>query len=163
MAITLDGTNGITSPGGISVPSMHLQHQEAQNTDGGGITSGAWRTMTVNTQVTNTITGASLAANAITLPAGTYYLSASQNVSGTARSQARIRQTSGTPATLLTGISNYAGNIEISVSGFFTLASSQTIELQVQVGSTSASNGQGLADNFGTEVYNNVLIQRQAS
>ncbi len=151
-------STGSTFTGNVGVPVLHIQHTEAQNTDGGGITSGAWRTMTLNATAKNTLTGASLAANAITLAAGSYYVEASQNVSGTARSQLRVYQTSGTPAVLVTGISNYAGNIEISAKGFFILASSQTIELQAQISTTSGSNGQGLAANFGTEVYANVLI-----
>ena len=56
---------------------LHIQDQKPQGTNGGTFTSGAWRTRDLNTVLTNTITGASLADNQITLPAGKYYVEAS--------------------------------------------------------------------------------------
>ena len=53
---------------------LHIRDEKAQNTAGGTFTSGAWRTRDLNTVKTNEITGASLAANQITLPAGTYWV-----------------------------------------------------------------------------------------
>ena len=57
-------------------PFLHIQDQKPQGTNGGTFTSGAWRTRDLNTVLTNTITGASLSANQITLPAGKYYVEA---------------------------------------------------------------------------------------
>ena len=44
-------------------PFLHIQDQKPQGTYGGTFTAGAWRTRDLNTVLTNTITGASLAAN----------------------------------------------------------------------------------------------------
>jgi len=52
-----------------------FEDQKADGTDGGTFTSGAWQTRVLNTTSHNTITGASLSANQITLPAGTYHIS----------------------------------------------------------------------------------------
>lgn len=48
-----------------------------KGTHGGTFTAGAWRTRDLNTVLTNTISGASLSNNQITLPAGKYYVEAS--------------------------------------------------------------------------------------
>ena len=55
-----------------------------QGTQGGAFTAGAWQTRDLNTVLTNTITGASLTANQITLPAGKYYVEASAPCTGRA-------------------------------------------------------------------------------
>jgi hypothetical protein len=51
---------------------MIVADEKGVGTGGGTFTSGAWRTRDLNTERYNGITGASLAANRITLPAGTY-------------------------------------------------------------------------------------------
>ena len=59
---------------GVSLQFGLWQDQKASGTAGGDFTSGAWQTRTLNTEVFNTITGSALAANQVTLPAGTYFL-----------------------------------------------------------------------------------------
>ena len=54
----------------------HWREQQTAGTAGGTFTAGAWRTRGLATEVTNTISGASLAANQITLAAGTYDIDA---------------------------------------------------------------------------------------
>lgn len=55
---------------------MHVQDQKAPGVFGGTFTYGGWRTRDLNTVLINTIAGASLASNLVTLPAGTYDVSA---------------------------------------------------------------------------------------
>uniref|UniRef100_A0A6M3KHM8 Putative tail protein n=1 Tax=viral metagenome TaxID=1070528 RepID=A0A6M3KHM8_9ZZZZ len=57
---------------GVTHPLLHIEDQKAAGTLGGTFTSGAWRTRDLTTVCTNTIAGASLSSNQITLPAGTY-------------------------------------------------------------------------------------------
>jgi hypothetical protein len=52
-----------------------FQQTQDKGTSGGSATTGAWTTYTLNTEVTNIITGASLSSNQFTLPAGTYKIS----------------------------------------------------------------------------------------
>lgn len=57
-----------------------FEHQVADGSGGGTSTAGSFQVRTLNTTVVNTITGASLAANAITLPVGRYLVMAEQSI-----------------------------------------------------------------------------------
>ena len=61
--------------GEVSPGYLHVRDQKAANSQGGTSVTGL-QTRTLNTVVTNTIPGASLASDLITLPAGTYRISA---------------------------------------------------------------------------------------
>lgn len=61
--------------GGVTPGYLHVRDQKAAGSQGGTSVTGL-QTRTLNTVVTNTIPGASLASNLITLPAGTYRISA---------------------------------------------------------------------------------------
>jgi hypothetical protein len=54
-------------------PDIIIEDQKSSGTNGGSGTGGVWNTRTLNTVVRNNVSGASLASNQITLPAGTYY------------------------------------------------------------------------------------------
>jgi hypothetical protein len=143
---------------------LHIQDQKTSGTAAQSITSGAWRTRDLNTVITNRITGSSLSTNAITLPAGTYFVIGTTEMYRGGETSVRIYQTSGTPATLLLGVNSYMGPSpdgasNPSVIGEFTISSQQTIEFQIRVNSTS--NG-GTAHSFGTEVYSNICIWRKS-
>jgi hypothetical protein len=110
-----------------------------------------------------------LASSQLSLPAGTYYIRAvAPAYSGTVTTNAvkgRIRQTSGTPATLLTGPIGYLvqvtsgdpGGTWAFVEGRFTLVSTQTIELDhytngaLMVGGLPMSSGE-------VEVYAEIFL-----
>ena len=64
---------------------FHAQDQKSSNTDGGTLTGGSFITRVFNTVVTNSISGASLSSNQITLPSGTYYVWGRAPTIGTAR------------------------------------------------------------------------------
>ena len=53
---------------------LHVRDEKAANTPGGTFTASAWQKRDLNTVKTNQISGASLASNQITLPAGTYHV-----------------------------------------------------------------------------------------
>ena len=151
---------------------LHIQDQKAQGADSGTFTSGAWRTRDLNTVLTNTITGASLAANQITLPAGTYYVEASapaRTGGDTIRShQARLYDTMGSGSELIIGTTERArmeaistdASIRSCIFGCFELSESSTIELQHQCLATESTEGFGFAADFATEVYSDIRIWR---
>lgn len=141
---------------------LHVRYEVANNTAAGGINNGAWQTRLINTVVTNEISGASLAANQVTLPAGTFYVQAtapSYNATGVNR--VRLQNVTDA-ATLLLGPTvacPAATQVNAEVKGRFTLAAGKTLELQHQVTTTVAVNGAGIQANFGAnEVYAEVLI-----
>lgn len=150
---------------------IHVRDEKPSGTNGGTFTSGAWRTRDLNTVVGNTITGASLAGNQLTLPPGTYEVDATaphfQTGSATAnRARARLYDITGA-AVLATGTlsgingSGAAANISSFVKGRFTLAVTSVVELQHR--STATVSGSGFGDScaFGdNEVYSDVFIRR---
>lgn len=146
--------------------ALHVQDQKAAGTAGGSFTNGAWRTRDLNTAVTNTITGASLATNQVTLPAGTYRIRGSAPAYQVNTHQTRIQNiTDGT--TLIEGTLGYAAaatdaNTVSLVGGAFTLAAQKVIELQHQCETSKATVGLGATGGvaFGTAVYGELLIEK---
>jgi hypothetical protein len=137
--------------GGTPVAEAIFTHQTNTNGDGGDFSSGAWRTRTLNTTVYSSGSGISRTGNVLTLAAGTYEVFDSFAV-GTFCDKhiCRLRQTDGTAVTLIVGSaanaeSNTASkdNIPSSLSGRFTLAAQQTVELQHRCETTRTTDGWG--------------------
>lgn len=136
------------------------------DTTSGAITSGAWRTRTLNTEVTDTAGIGSLAANRITIPAGTYYTRFSGMAYGTNNHQTRLQNITGA-ATLIYGRPAYASAATNTVTesigaGQFTLAVASDLELQHQANATNANaNALGVGSGFGgTDAYGYVELWR---
>lgn len=146
---------------------FHIQDQKASGTDGGTFTSGSWQTRTLNTSITNEITSASLAANQITLPSGTYYIEAWGNALQVDSHKIKLYNTTDASDTLL-GSSEYCGSGSAQVtksvlSGRFTIGSAKVFELRHRCSTTNASNGYGNANTFSViEVYADVRIWKVA-
>lgn len=135
---------------------LHVEDQKAANTAGGTFTAGADQTRTLNTSVSNAISGASLASNQITLPAGTYYIDASAPGVLCGVHRAWLYNTTATATTRLgtSETSNTSGNMSLRsrITGLFTLSVSSVLEIRHRCSSTSATNGFGLPANFNSEV-----------
>jgi len=153
---------GNEAPFSSSAPVLNdyvcIQHQETQNTSGGTITTGDWRTRPLNYEQSDTAGHASVASNQITLAAGTYITRIVSSVAYCGNHRARLQNiTAGT--TLLTGTSGYTTQAspystgESFIAGLITLASSSVLEVQHRCGATQNTNGFGQATNWGTEVY----------
>lgn len=59
-----------------ATPLLHAKHQTTVGTNGGAAVAGNFAQRTLNVTVKNTISGASLSANIVALPAGTYRIQA---------------------------------------------------------------------------------------
>lgn len=158
---TLTNCTGFPAGALATVSSIYvnLQDQKAQNTAGGTFTSGAWRTRTLNTEVSDVGGLCSLASDQFTLSAGTYIIHATAPAWNVVRNQIRLQNVTDT-ATILTGTTVYAytagaaGAMTVSsVRGIFTIGASKALEIQHQCETTAATNGFGVAGNFTTEVY----------
>lgn len=143
-----------------------IRDEKAQNTGGGTFTSGAWQTRDLNTEVVDTGGHASLAANQITLAAGTYRYRISAPAFSVDRHQARLQNiTDGT--TIEEGTSEYSANssaiatTQSVLAGRFTIAASKVLEVQHRCGTTRATVGFGSESNFTTEVYTVVELWRE--
>ena len=148
--------------------SLHVRHQVAVNTMGGSLVVGGLNTRPLNTVVANTIAGASLTSNQITLPAGTYEVNVEaptyysgfaftylHNVTDNARVlrgiQNLIAASSATPGG--------GGNLR----GTFTLAAQKVVEIRHYSSYGRASDGLGTPANAGEpEIYAEAIFKKIA-
>lgn len=143
---------------------LHVREEQAAGVNGTStMTTGAWRTRVLNTVTTNEISGASLASNQISLPAGVFYgIGRCCNYSSN-YTIIKFRNVTDS-ADLMIGDNCYfstatAGADDtqswLEVSGRFTLAAAKTIELQMQ----SSAAGRNIGINLGViNVYSDVKI-----
>ena len=149
---------------------IHVHDEKTSGTVGGAGSGATFNTRTLNTVLTNEISGASLSSNQITLPAGDYYIEASAPSSqsgavAVSSHKTRLRDITGS-ATLAVG-TNAIVNAESGVSmssvsftrGRFTLSVSSVLELQHWIGATAGVTDFGNAVTSGeVEVYAEVRI-----
>lgn len=141
-----------------------LQDQKASGTDGGTFTAGAWQTRDLNTEVVDVNGVCTLSSNQFTLAVGTYEIIAMAPGHNAGDHQARLQNTTAATTILLGQLSGGAtgGNTTTisMVTGRFTVAASQALELQHRCTNTAATLGFGAAGSFGTEVYSQVFLRR---
>lgn len=156
----------VASGGGGSDDYILIRHETISSGLSGAFNSGAWQTKTINTLVVNIGSHASLAANQITLDAGTYKVKANGIgflVNGHAVKLRNI--TDGVDVVI--GSSSYANaaNSDQShsfLSGRFTIGSSKVFEFQHRCTTTRANNGFGNARGFGViEVYSEIEFWKE--
>ena len=146
---------------------MHVRDEKAVGTAGGASALGA-NTRVLNASVINTITGASLAANQITLPAGVY------RVRGSAPSHGANRH-KGYLFNVTAGALSIAGSSEFNTSasgvstsstfnGSVTLAAAAVFEVRQYIQTAVAGNGLGVETNdaaAGVEIYTQIWIEKE--
>ncbi len=134
-------------------------NQLASGTPGGAATSGAWRTCPINTEVVDTHNLGSLTNNEITLQSGTYRARASQALAICDSGQIRIWNVSDSVVVPNQVSPNVWTSATTSVGYWaeaiarFTITSAKVLRLEYRVGTTRATNGLGVASNWGTETY----------
>lgn len=161
-----DGTNWVyniaQATGNAMSSFLHIQDQKTQGTNGGTNTGGSWITRDLNTVVKNSLQGASLANNRITLPPGTYFIEAS--VPGYTVERLRSALYNYTSSNYLAfGTSEQAGSgvsatVRSVIRGTFTFTTQTTIELRMYTSATTATYGCGIASNAAIEIYSEILI-----
>jgi len=161
-----DGTN---CP--VTSSLLHVANEQDYNVNGGAVVAGSWQDRTINKVQTNEITGASLASNRITLPAGTYRISswAAFFSVGESDISAKLRlQDITNGVTLLHGGSvhadhgsNHLPEVEVNLNGQFNLAS-QTV-IAIQYWASGGSQGRGYAvDPNSKNIYFDAIIVKVA-
>ena len=167
LTTTGDGSQLTNLPGPGLPDYMHVRDEKAVGVGAGASVSGN-TTRTLNTVVTNTITGASLASNQITLPAGTYRFSGhapSYRSNGSASYLYNITDSS----TALKGSAVYswstgADNGLSHIIGRVVIAVTTVFEFRQYI---SAGNTQGLGVQSGSsanggEIYATLEIFKEA-
>ena len=164
-AITAAKLDDLANPFGKEL--LHVRDEKASGTDGGTFTSGSFQTRTLNTSVTNEISGASLSSNQITLPSGTYFLYATAPAYGVDTHKLKFRNITDSSDTLIGNNQRIADALDAAttahISGRFTIAAQKTFELQHRCNTTDSGDGFGVGANYSiVEVYADVQIWKIA-
>jgi hypothetical protein len=139
--------------------------KKADGTNGGGFSSGAWQTRALNFTQTDSGTGGSLAANQLTLGAGTFRVEAIVPAYKCNSHQARLRNIT-TNATVAVGTvartEAGAGYVTYShIVAEFTNVAPRVFEIQHQCETTRGGDGFGVAGSFGSgEFYTMVKVTK---
>jgi len=145
---------------------LHVRDEKSASTNGGSSSAG-YQTRTLNTVVTNEITGASLSSNQITLPAGTFFIEAYAVAYKTDQNIISFYNVTDSSYDIF-GRNNYSSSAHAVqtvnlLKQRFTISSQKVFELQHYIASArSQSNGLGVANGSNTNIYSDVLIWRIA-
>lgn len=144
---------------------LHVRDEKASGTNGGTFTAGAARTRDLNQTKTNEISGASLAGNQITLPAGTYMIQASCPACDVTYHRAFLYNVTDSSDVVLGTSERITGSTVSNrsfIQGKFTISSTKVFEIRHLCNNTGTTFGFGIATGLGTEVYTEVLIWKVA-
>ncbi len=150
-----------------AIPLLHVQDQKAANTAGGSSSETSWHTRDLNTVLTNEISGASLASDQITLPAGTYEIEANTRSHRGGAHRAVLYNVTDSAYEIIgtSTFANVGGFVENQtfVLGQFTISETKIFELRHYITVAVPTNGLGWANNDGSvEIYSDVIIRQTA-
>ncbi len=163
------GDVGPQGPAGTAGPAGGTERLHVQEVQSGGGSSSAtsWTARVLNTTVANSITGASLASDQITLPAGTYDINAFLTVTSTSGIGHKFRLYNVTDASsvLTSSTSRGAQPVDrmVPLIGQFTISGTKVFEIQGIASAVQAVAWGGTAGISGEDnVYANVMITKLA-
>jgi hypothetical protein len=167
MASVIRGSDNFDS-GGVN-DYMHVRDERAVGTAGGGSTTGTHHTRVFNTVVANTITGAGLATNQITLPAGTYRINGYACALDSNINKVYLYNITDS-AIEFSGASNHTSTLDATttpaiLAGTVIIAATEVFEVRHYFQTGKATNGQGFPSNIaaaGSEVYASLEIFKVA-
>ena len=156
----------MTSAGTILAPQIfHARDEKSQGTSAGNSIAGD-NTRVINTVLTNTITGASLSSNQITLPAGTYDVIASAPAHNPARHKLFFYNNTDSVSDIrgLNADSESSGSVttRATLKQRITISAQKVYILVHYTQSAQSTYGLGLANNNGVEIYTDVHITKVA-
>jgi hypothetical protein len=138
----------------LNKPMFHVQDQKAYNVNGQTSVINSWTSRDLNTVIINQIPGASLGANSVNLPAGTYYIEGSSLISGNSQGISAIFVGGSRVLQGLMVISCLVNNLNaliIPVSGIITISSASVITLKYLTG---VNQSLGLGVNYSNGYMN---------
>tara|TARA_R110000824_G_scaffold62042_1_gene164502 strand:+ start:3320 stop:4657 length:1338 start_codon:yes stop_codon:yes gene_type:complete len=151
----------------FSTGIMIVRDEKSNGTDGGDFSSGAWTTRDLNDVTKNTIVGASLGAanNRITLPAGSYLITASAPALAVVRHKIKLANITDSSDALIGSSGFSTSATDVSTRSFIddtiTIAAEKVFEIQHRCSTTKTGNGLGNDTSFGAvEVYTMIKIEK---
>lgn len=136
----------------VTTPYIRVEDQKAKGTNGGSSSATTWHTRTLNTEVQDTGSYASVASNQVTLAAGTYDIVASAPAQGSNQHRLVLwNDTDGSLALAGTSESNNSTDgvtTRSFVCGRVTIASSKAFSLRHYITTALATYGLGVAANI---------------
>jgi len=137
---------------------------QSANTTGGTFTSGAWQTRVLNTTVINNIASCTLATNAISLPAGTYYMRAIAPAFQANEHQVKIYNSTDSADVVLGGQGYSASTVETTTFSeaitVVTITGTKSFVVQHRCAATKATNGLGTSVSWGDGAFARFEIRR---
>ncbi len=164
---TISGITLSPSPGLIGAWIL-CQNIQATTVNAGGIASGSWVKVPINTEVVDTGGDALLAANIITLTAGTYRIRWRVPCMAVDDFATRLYNFT-TAAVIAYGSNTIAAASDSSSSEScgecrVAVTAATQIWLEAQAGATNLTTGFGEANNFGgSEVYASIELEKETS
>lgn len=156
-------TSAAASAALIGMQYMHVREEQPPGTAGGAAHGDVEYQRTLNTVVTNTIAGASLSENKITLPAGRYHIHAVASAT-TSVHQSKVVSVSGDTVNMIgmaMASSSPSTTSSDDVKGVVTLAQETVIKLVTRhgtVGGVATANDLGRPQSKYVEIYSEVEI-----
>ena len=157
-AITLDSSGNVTFPANATCSGTAtgfgkfasyaiIGDEKSAGTDGGGFTSGAWRTRDLNAELSDPDGIVSISSNQFTLAAGSYLVVASAPALGVNNHKLKIYNITDS-ADVQIGTTEYAHASDYStkrsfVSSRFTISGSKVFEIQHRCETTKSTTGMG--------------------
>jgi hypothetical protein len=157
-----DGAAWATVGPSTAVQTAIFNETQSAATNGGASVTGSFIKRTLNTTIVNQITGATLTSSVISLPAGTYLVTALAPFFSSDMIKIRLRNTTDSTTEII-GQNNYTpGNALLN--GQFTITGTKNFELQYQCQLAQATFGLGVALAAAAEsaVYTIIQIQKVA-
>lgn len=151
----------------LPVDYLLYRDDKATTTAGGTFTSGSWATHVLQTEVADTGSHGAVAANQVTLGAGTYRFRGRGLGYKVDNHQVRLQNiTAGTTTAFGSNARSAVAGDDVTISeveGRFTIAGATVFELQSRCTTTRATDGFGTANSFGgTECYASLEFWREA-
>ena len=143
-----------------------VRDEKTSGSQGGTAFAGTWGRRDLNTVVKNSIAGASLASNQITLPAGTYRFEAIVPASSVNHQAYLWDVTDGGQTRIASGSSTSSAGTSVTSFSFiaqceFTIASTKVFEIRHWTSTNIANYGLGFPSNStGPEIFTQVFIEK---
>lgn len=150
---------------------MHLRDEKSAGTNAGSSVGGTVQTRALNTVSSNTISGASLASNQFTLPAGVYRIFAQCPTGQVDNTRAYLFNVTDAVNTIIGNGFNCTAlsggdyiQVMATVVGRFVIAAPKVFEIRHYTQTSNTNIGLGSAINFSSqnEVYTEVTITKES-